>query len=147
MTIAVSRRHFMLSCSALPVLALGLAPAALAADWALDGYDPVALRREARAIPGASAIYTHWRGKVWHFASEENRAAFEANPRAYAPGFDGLCPIALEEGRPSQGDPHHVVIIGERVYLTRSEAARNRLLENPRGVLMAAKASWLRLGQ
>lgn len=144
MTISVSRRQFMLSCSALP--ALGLAPAAWGADWALDGYDPVALRREGRAIPGSSAIYTHWRGKVWHFATEDNRAAFEANPRAYAPGFDGLCPIALEEGRPSPGDPHHVVIIGERVYLTRSEAARTRLLADPRGVLMAAKASWLRLG-
>ena len=144
MTIALARRQFMLAGSAAAMLAL--APATAAADWALDGYDPVALRREGRAVAGASTIYTHWRGKVWHFATEENRASFEANPRRYSPGFDGLCPIALVEGRPNPGDPHFVVIIGERVYLTRSEAARNRLLADPRGVLMAAKASWLRLG-
>lgn len=143
MTLALTRRQFL--CAASAVTFLALAPVARAADWALDGYDPVLLRREGRAVAGASTIYTHWRGQVWHFASEDNRASFEANPRLYAPGFDGLCPIALEEGRPNPGNPHFVVIIGERVYLTRSEAARERLLANPRGVLMAAKASWLRL--
>lgn len=91
-------------------------------------------------------IYTHWHGKVWHFVSEQNRAAFEENPRAYIPGFDGLCPVTLEQGRPSAGNPLYFVMIGERVYLTRSEAARQQLIANPREVLMAAKESWLRLG-
>lgn len=144
MTLALTRRQFVLAGSA-AMAVLALTPMAGAEDWALDGYDPVLLRREGRAVAGSSAIYTHWRGQVWHFASEDSRASFEANPRLYAPGFDGLCPIALEEGRPNPGNPHYVVIIGERVYLTRSEAARNRLLADPRSVLMAAKASWLRL--
>lgn len=97
-------------------------------------------------MPGASTIHTYWQGKVWHFATKENRALFEANPRSFAPGFDGLCPASLQDGRPSAGSAHYFVIIGDRVYLTRSQAARDKLLADPRGVLMAAKASWLRLG-
>lgn len=144
MITALTRRHAIAAIAAAAILPGWTGPA-LAADWAMGGYDPVALRREGRAVAGAAAIYTYWRGKMWHFASEDNRAVFEANPRAYIPGFDGLCPIALTEGRPSLGDPLHFVIIGDRIYLTRSETARRRLLADPRAVLMAAKANWLQL--
>ncbi|MDT1061870.1 YHS domain-containing (seleno)protein [Paracoccus sp. CPCC 101403] len=119
--------------------------AAQAQDWALDGMDPVSYSREGAAIPGRSDIVTMWRGKSWHFATEDNRTAFEANPRAFAPGLGGLCVVALSEGRSEPGNPRYFAVIGQRTYLLRSEAARRRLLADPQHVLMQAKAVWARL--
>ncbi len=125
--------------------ALLLPLAALAQDWALGGYDPVAYVTRNAAIEGQGDISTSWRGKQYHFVSEENRALFEANPRAYTPGFDGLCVVALSEGRSEPGDPRLFVTIGQRVYLVGSEQRRQELMDNPRALLMKAKTMWLRL--
>ncbi len=119
--------------------------AAWAQEWALGGYDPVAYVTQNAAIEGENEISTTWRGKQYHFVSEENRALFEANPRAYTPGFDGLCVVALAEGRSEPGDPRMFVTIGQRVYLVGSEHRRQELMANPRELLMMAKTMWLRL--
>lgn len=118
---------------------------ASAQDWALDGMDPVSYGHEGAAVPGRSDIVTMWRGMTWHFASEQNRNLFEANPRAYAPGLGGLCVVALSEGRSEPGNPRYFAVIGQRTYLLRSEEARRRLLADPKHILMQAKAIWLRM--
>lgn len=124
--------------------ALLLPLTAMAQDWALGGYDPVAYVTRNAAVEGQGDISTSWRGKQYHFVSEENRALFEANPRAYTPGFDGLCVVALSEGRSEPGDPRLFVTIGQRVYLVGSEQRRQDLIDNPRELLMKAKTIWLR---
>lgn len=121
------------------------APLARAQDWALDGMDPVAYSTESAAVPGRTDLVTFWRGKAWHFASEQNRATFEANPKAYAPGLGGLCAVALSEGRSEPGNPRYFIVIGQRTYLLRSEQARERIFADPQGILMRAKAVWSRL--
>ncbi|MFV0386266.1 YHS domain-containing (seleno)protein [Paracoccus sp. (in: a-proteobacteria)] len=112
-----------------------------AQEWALDGYDPLGYA-SGRAVPGRSDIATMWKGKLWHFASEENRSRFEADPRAYAPGFGGLCPVALSRGERVAGDPQHFVIIGNRLYLLRSDAAEREMMQDPRKILMEARKVW-----
>lgn len=115
-------------------------------NWALGGMDAVAYRSQGAAVAGRSDLVTQWAGQNWHFSTEANRAAFEANPRAFAPGFGGLCPVSLAEGRPQPGDPRHFAIIGERLYLARSAAARQQLLAAPRDILMKAKGAFVALG-
>ncbi|MFV0293088.1 MAG: YHS domain-containing (seleno)protein [Paracoccus sp. (in: a-proteobacteria)] len=115
-----------------------------AQDWALGGYDPVTYLTQNSAIPGRGNITTGWRGKEYHFASDENRALFEANPRAYTPGFDGLCVVAMSKGQVIPGDPQQFVIIGQRVYLVGTEADKELLLSNPRELLMKAKSNWVK---
>ena len=119
--------------------------AAVAQEWALGGYDPVTYVTRNAAVPGEGDISTTWRGKQYHFASEENRALFEANPRAYTPGFDGYCVVALSEGRSEPGDPREFVTIGQRVYLVGSAARKQELLAHPRELLMKAKNMWVKL--
>lgn len=121
------------------------ATTACAQDWALDGMDPVSYGHEGAAVPGRSDIVTMWRGEAWHFATEQNRNIFEANPRAFAPGLGGLCVVALSEGRSEPGNPRYFAVIGQRTYLLRSESARERLLADPQRVLMRAKAVWARM--
>lgn len=129
-------------------LALILALPALGAfgqDWALDGMDPVAYGSEGAAVPGRPDIVTLWRGQSWHFATEQNRASFEADPKAYAPALGGLCVVALSEGRSEPGNPRYFAVIGKRTYLMRSEAARARFMADPQQILQRARATWARL--
>lgn len=134
-------RHLILSS----LLMLPLAVPAVAQSWALGGHDPVGSTRAGQAVPGRSDISTMWRGQVWHFVSEENRARFEADPRAYLPAFDGLCPVALSEGRREPGDPRHFVVLGGTLYLLRSGADVQKLRRAPAEVLDRARANWDRL--
>ncbi len=126
-------------------LLLTLPLPAFAEQWALNGFDPVAYVTQETAVPGRGDIVTNWRGREYHFASEANRALFEANPRAYTPGFDGLCVVALTEGRSEPGDPRQFVTIGQRVYFVGSEGRRRELLSHPRDMLMKAKGMFLKL--
>lgn len=126
---------------------LAVALPAAAQDWALNGFDPVGYFVQGRAVPGEPDIVTRWRGKSWHFASEENRLMFEANPRAYAPGFGGYCPVALSEGVRESGDPRQFVIIGQRIYLLRSAAAARQLMADPRTVLTKARKAWSQMAK
>lgn len=127
-------------------LLLVLSPVgSLAQDWALDGMDPVSYGADNAAVPGRTDLVTVWRGQAWHFASEQNRNLFEANPRVYTPGMGGLCVVALSEGRSEPGNPRHFVVIGQRTYLLRSAEARRRFLADPQGVLTRAKTAWTRL--
>lgn len=115
---------------------------ALAEDWAMDGYDAVGFLDSGRPVPGRGDITTLWKGKVWHFATEENRSRFEADPRSFAPAFGGLCPVALAEGRQVPGDPRHFVVIGNRLYLVGSSRAARKLQQAPRDILARAQESW-----
>lgn len=131
--------------SAVLVLLLTLPLPAFAQDWAIGGFDPVAYVTRERAVPGRGDIVTTWRGREYHFESEANRALFEANPRAYTPGFDGLCVVALTEGRSEPGDPRQFVTIGQRVYFVGTEGRKQELLTHPRDMLMKAKGMFLKL--
>lgn len=131
--------------SAALALLLTLPLPAFAGDWALGGFDPVAYVTQETAVPGRSDIVTTWRGREYHFASEANRALFEGNPRAYTPGFEGLCVVALTEGRSEPGDPRQFVTIGQRVYFVGSEGRKRALLSHPRDMLMKAKGMFLKM--
>lgn len=118
---------------------------AAAQDWALEGIDPVGYGADGAALPGRSDIATTWRGQSWHFVTEQNRDEFESNPRAYAPGLDGLCVVALSEGRSEPGNPRFFVVIGQRTYFVRSARARDLLAREPQKILMEAKARWAQM--
>ncbi|SDW13349.1 YHS domain-containing (seleno)protein [Paracoccus sanguinis] len=125
--------------------ALGLAAGPVWAQTAVGGMDVVSLRDSGRAIAGDDAISTHWRGREWSFANEANRATFESNPSAYAPGFGGNCPVALSEGARRPGLPDFPVVIGGRLYLTSSGAAQSAMRADPDAILGRAATAWANL--
>lgn len=128
-------------------LLTALPPATALADDALGGMDVVSLRDAGRVAQGGEDITTHWRGHEWHFANEANRATFEADPRAYAPGFGGDCPVALAQGERRPGKPGLFVVVGDTLYLASSPQARAALESDPAPVISAAKAQWKRLAR
>ncbi|MDO5657227.1 MAG: YHS domain-containing (seleno)protein [Paracoccus sp. (in: a-proteobacteria)] len=129
------------------LLCLALATPAHADVWAMGGYDPVAMMADDEAAAGRPDVVTNWQGKQWHFNSVENRAAFEANPRAYAPGLDGYCVVALAEGRLEPGDPRYFVLIGNRIYFLGSPQRRTQIMDNPRELLMRARDNFAQLSR
>lgn len=127
-------------------LTLTLAPVlpALAENWAIQGIDPVGLLQSGRPVPGRGDIATMWKGQVWHFATEENRSRFESDPNTFAPAFDGFCPVALAKGHREPGDPRHVVVIRNRLYLVESDKSARELRKTPREILSQAAKRWNR---
>ncbi|AGT09223.1 YHS domain-containing (seleno)protein [Paracoccus aminophilus] len=134
-----------LTARAAALCACALPVTAQSQDWALDGMDPVAYLADDAALPGRNDLVTIWHGQAWHFANEENRSLFESNPREYAPGLDGLCVVALAEGRSEPGNPRYFVVINNRAYFVRSAAARDKLAGDPERLLSEAKESWKEL--
>ena len=112
---------------------------------ALMGYDAVAYFQQHQALPGAGNIALRWRGMIWHFATPENRAAFEANPRAFVPQFGGLCPEALVRGERVPGDPRHWTIHDGKLYFAGSADALERLNSRPDGVVPEAAQAFRRM--
>ena len=125
-----------------------LTPAPARADppgVALMGFDAVAYFQQHEARPGAGNIALRWRGLIWHFATPENRAAFEANPRAFVPQFGGLCPEALARGERVAGDPRHWTILDGKLYLAGTADALQRLTARPEGVVPEAAQAFRRM--
>jgi hypothetical protein len=123
-----TRRLLLIGAAAAVLMPFGPAPLRADPDGvALMGYDAVAYFRDDRAEPGAGHIALRWRGLIWHFATVENRAAFEADPRAYAPQFGGLCPLALQRGEIMAGDPRNWTIRDGKLYLSSSPEGLERL--------------------
>lgn len=126
--------------SALALATLAFSAGVTAAqDWALQGYDAVSYKDQGQAVPGRPDIHTMWKGNLWLFSNDQHRLTFESNPRAYVPGFGGLCPVALSDGREEKGDPRFFVVVGERLYLTRSDSARRAMMTDPRDILNNAR--------
>lgn len=134
-------RRIMKPLSLSVFLVLILSGAVASQDWAIDGFDPVDTI-EGRPGPGRGDIATLWKGQVWNFATEENRSRFEADPRSFAPAFDGLCPVDLAQGKRVPGDPRHSVVIDGRLYLPHSARAAMQLLRDPDLILLKARQGW-----
>ncbi len=115
---------------------------AVASGVAVGGYDPVAYFRDGVARPGDPGIALRWRGVRWHFATPAHRAAFEANPKAFAPAFGGHCAVSLADGQPRHGDPRHWAIVDGRLMLTAEATGLARLLASPEAIVQGARLVW-----
>ena len=109
---------------------------------AIRGYDTVAYFRRGEAVPGRPDIAVAWKGAIWRFASQDNREAFEANPRAYAPRFGGYCAYAVSRGYLAAGDPQAWEIVDGRLYLIHDPALKRVWERDVAGNLALAEANW-----
>ncbi len=109
---------------------------------AVGGYDAVAYHTQGEAVPGDPSITLSHEGATWRFASEANRAAFEADPSAYAPEYGGHCAWAAAQGYLAQGDPEIWRIIDGRLFLNATEGVNRRWLRNLDAFIVQADANW-----
>jgi len=109
---------------------------------AIRGYDPVAYHTEGKATPGAEAIVHRWNGATWHFASEENRDLFVANPQRYAPGYGGYCAYGTSNGYKVSTQPEAFAIVDGVLYLNYNVPVQNTWNKDRPGYIRKADTEW-----
>jgi len=109
---------------------------------AISGYDPVAYFVEAAPVEGSALYELTFEKVVWRFRNDGNRAAFESHPEIYQPRYGGYDPIGVGRGIALAGNPLVWAIVGDRLYLFYSEAARATFLVDPQAAIAAADSRW-----
>ena len=109
---------------------------------AAGGHDPVAYVTEGKAVQGSAAIEAVYNGAKYHFASSENKNAFEREPRRFEPAFGGYCAwaVTLEKVVPTDGTVFELV--NGRLLLQRTEDARRKFDAAPEANLARAEQNW-----
>lgn len=145
----VSRRSLLTLVASLPILAV-ISPAAIALTpeiyandgIAIDGTDAVAYFKLGKPVAG-SPKHTHkWMGATWRFSTEDNHAAFAANPVAYAPQYGGYCAYAVSEGYTASTVPDAWKIVNGKLYLNYSRSIQRRWDRNYSERISAGNANW-----
>jgi YHS domain-containing protein len=109
---------------------------------ALDGYDAVAYFKAGKPVQGTAQHAVVWNGATWHFASAENKAAFEANPQAFAPQYGGYCAWAVSEGYTAKGDPNFWRVEDGKLYLNYNASVQKSWEKNIPGHISKGDKNW-----
>jgi hypothetical protein len=110
----------------------------------LEGHDAVAYFRQDAAVRGDPAIRLEWAGVQWRFASEANRAAFQADPWRFAPQFGGFCGNGINYGIPwgGGGGPDTWRIYRGRLYVFGGSSSRDHFELDTETNLARGHAYW-----
>lgn len=114
-------------------------------EGAIRGYDAVAYFTDGRAVAGSPSIHHDWRGARWHFASEEHRAAFAADPERYAPQYGGFCAYGTASGYQVSTSPEAFAIEGGKLYLNYNAAVQRSWNKDRPGYIATADGNWPKL--
>ena len=123
-------------------LAAGVELNASSTGLALQGYDPVAYFTQNEPIKGDWQITASHNDATYRFATEENKAAFEANPEAYLPEYGGYCAFGAAMGFKFDGDPTVWKIVDNQLYLNISTDIQTRWEGDIPGFVEQADANW-----
>ena len=143
----LTRRTFLTATAALPLVVSGPAfasePEILSYDGAaIGGYDPVAYFKQSEPVKGDPAHTTTWKGAEWRFASADNKAAFEADPEAYAPKYGGYCAYAASKGYVAPTEADAWSIHDGKLYLNYNKRVRGIWGKDIPGNIAKADANW-----
>jgi YHS domain-containing protein len=108
----------------------------------LHGYDPVAYFTMGKPTKGNAKYRTTYRGAVYHFASQANRAKFLADPVHYAPQFGGFCAMGVALGKKLDVDPTVFKVVDGRLYLNVNADVFKKWSEDVPGNIARAEANW-----
>ena len=114
---------------------------------AINGYDPVGYFTESKPVKGSAEFSHTWDGKDWHFASEENRSKFAADPVRYAPKYGGFCAYAMASGYQASTVPEAWSIVDDKLYLNYSLGVRKRWDADQQNYIKLGDKNWPKFKQ
>lgn len=109
---------------------------------AIDGTDPVSYFKSGKPIAGKSNFAIDYKGSKFLFSSAANKAAFEADPEAYAPKYGGYCAFAMARGYVAPTEPDAWTIVDGKLYLNFNLSVRDRWSKDIPGNIAAADGHW-----
>lgn len=107
----------------------------------LGGHDPVSYTKGAPVAGTAEQTSTHG-GATYRFASADDKAAFDADQKKFAPGFGGYCAFAAAQNRLSVADPKVFVIHEGQLLVFTNEDYKTKFAVDPAGNKAKADANW-----
>ncbi len=122
--------------------------------FAVSGYDTVSYfdlaqsavgSPQASPLPGKASISAEYNGAKFAFATEENRKRFLADPRKFAPQYDGHCAFGVAKGGKVPGNPKLWRIVDGKLYLNIKDTVVVQWEENIPGNIKTAQKNWKKL--
>ena len=114
---------------------------------ALQGYDPVAYFTLGEATEGNWKITTVHDDAIYRFATEEHKAAFEADPDAYLPQYGGFCAFGAAMGFKFDGDPEYWRVVDGELFLNISQDIQVEWEKDIPGYIVKADGNWETIAQ
>ncbi len=112
---------------------------------AMRGFDPVSYFADGEPKAGEINITAVHKGATYRFASDANKAKFEADPEAYAPAYGGYCAFGTAMGFKFDGDPAVWKIVDNKLYLNLSKAVQTRWESEEPEFIKQADANWVKI--
>ena len=123
-------------------LAAGVELNASSTGLALQWYDPVAYFIVGEATPGNWTITSSYNDATYRFASEEHKAAFDADPEAYLPQYGGYCAWAVAQGKTAKGDARRWAVVDGKLYLNYNKGIQKKWDKDRAGFIASADQNW-----
>jgi YHS domain-containing protein len=119
--------------------------------FAVSGFDVVAYfdlpqaaigQSQPAPVPGLASITAEHNGSKFAFSSEENRAAFLADPEKYVPQYDGHCAYGVAQGGKVPGNPTLWRIVDDKLYLNITKVVVGFWEEDVPGNINKSEGNW-----
>jgi len=112
----------------------------------LDGYDVVAYYDTGEAMKGKKKHSAEYDGVTFHFTSEENLEAFQAEPEKYLPEYGGWCAYGVGAAADKfEVDPHNFKVVDGKLYLFYNGEKGNTLdlwNQDEKNLMQQADSNW-----
>lgn len=112
---------------------------------ALRGVDPVSYFATGAPAQGDFKIVVVHNGATYRFATEENKAAFTANPGKYLPQYGGYCAMGVKMGKKLDGDPAVFTLVDGKLYLNVAPAVADMWRPEAAANIRAANDNWSKI--
>jgi YHS domain-containing protein len=109
---------------------------------ALRGYDPVAYFADHQPVQGSAEHAFEYQGSTFHFASQDHRDAFAADPAKYAPQYGGFCAYGMSNGYKAATDPAAFTVVDGKLYLNYDRDVQKEWSADIPGFIAKADAHW-----
>ncbi|PSL20993.1 YHS domain-containing (seleno)protein [Shimia abyssi] len=124
-------------------LAAGVDVNATPTGLALQGYDAVAYHTVGEPTKGDFQITSVYNEATYRFASEENKAKFDADPESYAPQYGGYCAFGAAMGFKFDGDPTVWKIVDGELFLNLAPSIQTRWESDLDNLIVQADNNWV----
>lgn len=138
----------LLRIAALLITSATASFAATASDYdlpAVGGYDLVSYQQDSGPTRGTGFQKAEHEGVTYLFATEANKAAFEANPDKYLPEFNGYCAYGVAVGQKFNTDPTVYEFVDGKLYLNLDGDIQKKWSEDKAGNIQKAHTNWKKL--
>ena len=108
----------------------------------LKGADVVAYFTEGQHKQGNAAFKSTHEGVVFHFASAEHKARFDAAPAQYLPQYGGYCANGIAYAIPWGGDADSWKMIDGKLYIFGGQGSKDAFELDEKANLALAEKYW-----